>query len=481
MSLEKGFLGHSKISILNKRAVIGFFISFGISIGLYSLLSFLRFIVILLQSNIYNNGHIHISNDDLYWQNFCFALISFVFGHSIFLLSIFTKPLKFTFSNLKRRSILNNQVFLGFNFYYLFFKVFFLILFIVASEVFFLFSDNYFLFYLFAIVLYLESWKTILLVFKKKAYKPLFINAILIILLSFIIAFTSIFNMKKLYNVLSEINPKIDLPVVNYKFLNHSNTIRWKVNVIKINTIDHQNTYILNETIHSNFQDLYTNLNNEKQLQRHFYPSNFLIFAPSKIKMTEINKIRFMVFDLQNSFNFYFVTANTLENKDELRALSKRDFFSEQKIIKFLKDNDLPADRPPPPPPPPFLSNIEISENKKIRLQIEGGDYFINENRIDKNHLEEAFEKHIIKQNSIHFIYSEEETTYQEFLTAYSAYRKAIYNLRGAAQKVELMIENFRDLNREAYEADQNRVITMYPIRYLENDFRLPDISINKN
>lgn len=470
MSLEKGYLTKkNEVIISKKRVIISLFFALGISIGLYSIMSSIKLFGIILANDFDTNGPILISAENRYWQNFSFALISFAFGHSIFLISLFTKPLKFKFLEINRSRIVNNQVFLSFNFYWLFFKVFLLILFIIAEEVFYHFKSYYFLFFLFALVLILESWKTILLVFRKRAYKYMLIHSTVLVALSFLLAFTSIYDVDKVESYLNSVNPFIEIPVLksdnlvnthNYSSYYRSNSIQ-----VKLFYENNQITYFLNGQKHDDLNSLLEQIKEDRDQRRHFPFRVIKVFAPAKIHMAEINKIRRLAFKLFYSFGVQFVFSHSEVSKNDLGEIHMRDWFDIESIENEL---DLHPDIPPPPLPP----TIEIKNENLIPVVIKNEHYFINDKLVDTEDLESEFLKFIDEYNFFHLTYPQDNTTYEKYLVVYSAYRSAVEKLRNQAQKVELLSEKFRYLNSKEYEEDQRRVKTLYPVRIVENNHR---------
>mgnify|MGYP007011826555 CR=1 FL=1 len=465
MSLEKGYLTKkNEVIISKKRVIISLFFALGISIGLYSIMSSIKLFGIILANDFDTNGPILISAENRYWQNFSFALISFAFGHSIFLMSLFTKPLKFKFLEINRSRIVNNQVFLSFNFYWLFFKVFLLILFIIAEEVFYNFKSYYFLFFLFALVLFLESWKTFLLVFRKRAYKYMLLHSGGVVILSFLLAYTSIYDVNKIEGALQSVNPVIELPIVKKDDLTTTPNYRSNFHIIKLHREVNQIIYFLDGQRFDNINILHKQLKYGRNHRYHFPFRVLRIYAPASIQMTEINNIRRLAFNLFYNSGVEYVFNHSDVRTTDLSEIHIRDWFDQIKNDEFEKYSDLP-----PPPSPP---RIEIKKDELIIVLIENDHYLIGDKLIDAEDLENEFIKYINESKFFHLVYSEDKTTYQQYLVVYSAYRSAVEKLRNQAQKVELLSEKFRYINSKEYEEDQRRVKTLYPVRIVENNHR---------
>src|SRR5690606_38599828 len=219
--LEKGFLrNREKLNISKKRFWVSCLLGIGASFCIYTLFSLLRLIFRSMEFGL-SNGPLILDTATRYWQNFNFAAISLVMGNALFLATLFKRPSKSLIPNFKRLAIINDQIFLPFNFLYAFVKCFFLLGFF-AALVFDLRALINFtpLFIAIFFVVFFESWKTILIVFRKKAYRILLMNFLVIVLLSFLFAAISVFNYKKTDTILLENNPKVELPESDFRQYN---------------------------------------------------------------------------------------------------------------------------------------------------------------------------------------------------------------------------------------------------------------------
>jgi hypothetical protein len=133
----------------------------------------------------------------------------------------------------------------------------------------------------------------------------------------------------------------------------------------------------------------------------------------------------------------------------------KKDWFTEKKMQQFLLENDMVSQNQSYP-----LQQQNIEELHLISVQIKGGNYFINGERINKDKLMDTFLKYINDNNGFHLVYEEKNTTYQEFITIYSTYRQALALLRESEQKT------YSDTQQN----EQDRVKTIYPMRFYENE-----------
>lgn len=463
MTLRKGYLSQkSAFSIPKKRWVISIFFSLVISFTLYAFFCFIRTFAFFIEESFFGyffigNGPVTISEEELFWQNFSFALLALVVGYAIFLVFVFTRPLQFNFSNSKRGRIVNDQTFLSFNLYYFFFKILFLSSLLIASELIQIFNQFRFLFYLLALVLFLESYKYILLIFRRSVYKYMIFSGILIIVLSFIFACFDVFNTKKLEAFLLEKNPKIDLPIAEFNtdtLQRFSSFYTSNLHIIKVVKKENEIQYHLDGGDYFSLKELYSKIQKD-ETEYHFLPQIVAVYAPADMMMSEINKMRMVVYDLYFSRGILFVTLEEGFRMRNPRGILKKDWFTEKKMQQFLLENDMVSQNQSYP-----LQQQNIEELHLISVQIKGGNYFINGERINKDNLMDTFLKYINDNNGFHLVYEEKNTTYQEFITIYSTYRQALALLRESEQKT------YSDTQQN----EQDRVKTIYPMRFYENE-----------
>ncbi len=215
--LKKGFLrDRYPVKISSLRLWISIFFGVATALGLYFFFSVFRDVFRMMDFSI-SNGPLLIEKSERFWQNINFAMLSLVLGNSIAIGDVFKRPIKSVIPNYKRLSIQNDQTFFGFNFLYVFFKIY--VLFGVFAA---FYSDlkvitNYSLFFvLLSIAIFFESWKTILLIYRRKVYRFLLLNVLVLTILTFAFGQINMLDINKLDSLLLANNPRIELPTSSF-------------------------------------------------------------------------------------------------------------------------------------------------------------------------------------------------------------------------------------------------------------------------
>lgn len=469
MSLEKGYLTFkNKIEISKARLALGIFFSLAYAYGFYSFLLLLRLVYRIFEQNYFLNGPALISDSIRFEQNFYFALLSLSLYNSIWIMAVFKKPVNFNFKDSRRYLIINDQVFLNFNLSHVILKVFngILIIFVGFSPLE-QFSTFKYLVFLIAIVLLLENWKNIIRVFSFMVYKYIILNAVILISLAYGFANTSVFDLKRIDAKLIASHPIIDLPEAHFSTYEDP---RFDKNfgypkILKVIQNKEGTSYQLNGEFYS-FDDLFYHLESELKSFRSENFETYYIYAPSQIEMREVIKVKKLLYIL-NKRKIKYVVSDLSRNKYNPRGIFSKIYFGldinqifGEETSLFL--NDFP---PAPPEPHPGFLNIEI-----IKVNIFSDIFKVNDTLIHSYDLFELFFRKLNNKTGVHFIY-DESIPYQNYITAYSEYRRAVDSLRRKHQNVELVSKNFRFLNLNEYVEDQNILKAMYPIIYLENNY----------
>lgn len=454
--LQKGFLRNSnKLNISKKRFSLSILFGVGASFCIYSLFCLLRLIFRSMEFGI-SNGPLILDTSTRYWQNFNFAAISLVLGNALFLATLFKRPSKSVMSNFKRLAIINDQIFLPFNFFYAFLKCFFLLGFF-ATLVFDLSAliDFTPLFILIVFVVFFESWKTILLVFRKRVYRILLMNFLAIISLSFLLATISVFDYKKNDVSLLKSNPKIELPESDFRKFNGYISI-----FLKISKQDNRIVYNLNGANYT-FNELADAILDSRG---NYYNRNepVYILASYDLPISEIKKLEVQLF-LINKNKIVYVTKNTSPNftsRVDLKGIERFINFDERKVDAYSNLSSVPL----PMQPPPFTEKEYLKNQNQIEVQI-GDNYLIDGKPIQKKDLLSTF-KSLIDSTTYFYFQYEDNISYQNYITVYSKYNQAIFELRKKDEQVEY---NERYSNDEKYLLDQQRVKQKFPMKHFEN------------
>ena len=190
MTLKKGFLQPDSLSIPKYRFIIGVILGLILAFYLYSLQYMTR--EAIRWFSISDDDLWLLSNSEVSFYNLIFAFISVIVGQSFCIIYWFDRPLKVNRLKTGRlQSIIHEQRF--FNWYVLawFSKTatVYGILFAMAGTggyyVVSMYPYNNYVFILIIIVMFFQVWNSILLTFKKRAYKWMILSFVVVTLLSF--------------------------------------------------------------------------------------------------------------------------------------------------------------------------------------------------------------------------------------------------------------------------------------------------------
>jgi len=430
------------------------------------------------------NGPLIYGESSRYWQNINFAMLALAFGNSVFLGGLFKISSKSNLPSYKRITIQNNQAFLGFSFFSLFTQCFF-IAGIITSAIFdpLLFSIRTPLFVLIALVLFLENWRTIIRLFRGRAFKRMIINFAVLVVLTLLFAATSIFDYQKMDAIMLAQNPHVDVPESSFKSV--PNWYHGKI--LKL--------IYEGGVMRYQVDGKYINLDELKgELEKNKYGDEFYnrrggiyLMAPKSIPMGEIWKVQDELY-LQEKRMVLYVTSNPkpmYTSRFELNGIEKRLSAS---VYARLFTKDLP---PPPLPPdyPSWPSEEFISRLKIVKVRIDDG-FVAQGERLSKDELLPYFKKVIDSMTLVYFEY-DADVSFGDYLALYGTYRQAIFELRESDALVKVdayefqMGTTFLDSHAlEKYEKDQDRLREKYPTRYIENyefEFLIKDSEEKEN
>ena len=471
--LQKGFLRNQNIFQISKKQIwISFLLGMFASGCFFLFLSLLNLLFRFL-SFVNGNGPAIVSQDISYWQQFNFALIGVTLGNSIFLGSLFKKPSKNTLKNYKRLTIINDQTYFGFTFWFIFTK-FFLAIGVLSIAGF----DTKFLptytsvFVLIALVIFLENWKTINLIFRRKAMKIMMVNAVILTTIAFILPLTTTSINSMADKILLQNNPIIELPVTNYE---SKGGYRW-LGFVKVIPENGGYSYLINEE-RVEASQLHIALG---KMRSHHYRGEYIKFyIPYDAPMEQINFIDRTCYYLQ-IYKVWWITQRPkgqITGRFDTRGVLKRNFFSEETMMKFVKEEHNNK-VPPSPPPSRFLQ--EISSDSIIEVDILNN-IVVDGVELDEKLLNEVFSNAIQNKMFVNFKYRE-DLEFQEFLTVFSIYLTAVNELQDEHRLIPSPEDYYyeKDL-RNKFEDDDRRVKSLFPLKYLENYSVLDSLQIRNN
>jgi hypothetical protein len=438
----------------------------GILLGLFGTLSLYAFLIILNESfRVMEFGlsslPIIITEDDRYKSNLFLAGISVITGNSVFLAYIFLRPSKvLSRRSLQRKKILNEQVFLNGNFLYWFTKVG--ISFGVFSTCMIDFKHLVFFYpvtVLILIVLYFETWKTLLQVRFKQKYKMLFMHLILTVVFIFILGKFNVIDYKRLDKVLYDNNPSLSLPYTEYEnelgyYNYHSIQLKLKVNEVgdlEIFTYDMAKLKLT---------DLSSYIAREKTSRREEVIS-FLrvrILADSSMNLYYLKNVERRLYLLSIYRASYVVNnPNNLLSEYEWSLIHHR---ITPDIVKGINDS-LSTNLLHP------FHNSFLEEQFKDSLVIDVGNYFkLNGVKTSKEKVRTELARNIDSSTYIKYQYNK-ETTYQQYIELLSLHYSVVDSLKKKKQKI-VKPEYFDSQNRERYNKEQLLLRQKYPINIKE-------------
>lgn len=464
----KSLFYDSKINLksISKRRIISA-ILLGITSALiiYSFFYVLRETFRLLTGSLDNIPNI-ISEENRGYYNLFFAFLSVVFGNSIAFNFVFSRPQEITHRfNSKRKRLLNDNIFLSFNFSYWFAKIglSFGVFAMCCMEYEFL---PYFkeLSFLLILVLYLESLKSFSFFLKNKN-RLIFIllHVMFLSILSFGISKINVVNYKGLDNAMLENNPMIDLPNSSY----YDRIDYKRYNIIKIKLVEDSLgiPHIYSDNIKYRFSDLPAFIKNEKSYMREenipFLTIN--VEADKKLNVYNLKKLEQILINMDVRCISY-----TVDTKEPMFTSYKDPMFTSYErhgIRKYLNETILKInDSSSLFPPPPFFNNDLINSNKPVikdSIIISIGTGVSWNNNLIKN--VDLVEKFRISQNKhTMFIYEfEKEATYQNYITVLSSHFNALNQLRKESETIYRENDFFYS---EEYKEEQKKLKEEFPI-----------------
>ena len=464
MKLQRRFYD-SSINFKNisrERLILAVVFGLASAFTIYSFFYVLRETFRVMSFGLMNYGFQNTQNilkeSDRNFYNLFFAGLSLILGNSITILFVFSKPDKIINRfNSKRKRLLNDQIFLSFNFVYWFNKIG------LAFGVFSMCCMDfdfipYFkpLVFLLLLVLYLESWKSLSFVFKKNRFKIQFFHLLLILTLSFGLSRIDIIDYKSIDKLSLKYNPIIDLP--RSDFYNYKNNRRYLDIAFKLKLDKNNNLEIFTEDKRSiRLDEVAYYITGERASRREelipFIRVRILADKGINLKYIKMLEAEFYVI---NQLNIVYDVYN-----EDLMALRFENGAIEKRITKSVLDykaniklNEgilIPPGLPVDSEASVFNDTLTISVLKEIK--IEGL-------AVSKKKLIKEFKKRI-NQKTL-FLYSfNEDTKYQDYITVLASHFTAVSELREQEQTI------FGEDDKH-YRDEQYRLKEKYPIIIME-------------
>lgn len=448
-------------SISKKRIVLSFIIGLLSAIILYSFYDVLRETDRMLFLD-FENRPVIIPESERQLYNLFFAAISMVIGNSIGISYLFSRPQKaFSRRNNKRNRVLNDQAFLGPTFLHWFTKIWFLFCIFASQFMGSKFIDN-FLWpsILLVIVLYLDSWKTLITIIKKNRWKIQSIHLIVFVVLTFMLSRVNFIDYKSLDASMIASNPTVDVPSSvylndNYRRYSYDNL------VIKMDFDSKHRVCLFNEANEQiEWSDLYRLILDFNEDQ--YYSSRTLVRlrANRNIPIKYIKEFELQLLEM-NQWRLVYEVANN----DELTA-SYYNNELDKRISPSLQEAFTRIGKPPRVPGWDLYKDQKFQDTLSVYIS-EG--IKIDNREIPLNMLPEKLKSHINESSIIEYIYGD-NVTYQDYIDVLSAHKIAAWELRATENfdKIDAQIrKNIFSRDDKLYE-ERDRITKEYPFRITE-------------
>ena len=398
--------------------------------------------------------------------NLFFAAISMVLGNSIAINFLVSRPQNiFSRRNNKRNRIINDQSFLGPNFIYWFTQIWFQFGAFASEIVGSKFLDFYLLpSILIIVVLYLDSWKTLILVIKKNRWKIQLIHLMFFVIATFILSRVDVVDYKSIDDSMLIKNPSVDVPSSLYQNNNHRNNYYDNL-VFKMNFVSETEVGLFNsENEQIELYEIYSYIHKwmedvPEEQQSKISPK---LRANKNVPIKYIKEFELKVLTSGQLDIIYEIT-----NEDELTS---RFYNSKLKhrISPSLQE-ELPL-LPGEPTRVPFFNYYykELKSQDTLRIKI-SNKVKIKNLEAPLNMLPRMLKNYINKSTIIEYVY-DNSATYQDYINVLSAHKMAVWELRETENYDEIDSQYHRnqysrdeELNKERY-----RIREKYPVNITE-------------
>ncbi|REG85201.1 hypothetical protein C8N41_10461 [Winogradskyella sediminis] len=448
-------------SISMKRIVLSVIIGLLSAIILYGFYDVLRETDRMLFLD-FENRPVIIPESERQLHNLFFAAISMVIGNSIGISYLFSRSQKaFSRRNNKRNRILNDQAFLGATFLHWFTKIWFLFCVFTSQFMGTKFIDT-FLWpsILLVIVLYLDTWKTLLTVIKNNRWKIQSVHLIVFVVLTFMLSRINFVDYKSLDASMIASNPTMDVPSSAYLNDNYRRN-HYDNLVIKMDFDSKHRVSLFNEENEqiewSELYELILDFNEDL-----YYSSRTLVRlrANRNIPVKYIKEFELQLLEM-NQWRLVYEVANN----DELTA-SYYNNELDKRISPSLQDAFPRTGKPPRIPGWDFYKDQKFQDTLSVYIS-EG--IKIDNREVPLHMLPEKLKSHINESYIIEYIYGV-NVTYQDYINVLSAHKTAAWELRATENfdKIDSVIRrNIFSRDKKLYE-ERDRITKKYPFRITE-------------
>lgn len=388
------------------------------------------------------------------YYNLFFAGLSVIFGNSIALNFIFSKPQRITHRfNSKRKRLLNDQIFLSFNFSYWFGKI---------GLVFGVFSMccmdfeflPYFKFfsYLLLIVLYLESQKSLgMLLNNSQRLKFVVIHFLTLLVLTFSLSRLNTLDYKRLDSVMLANNPVVDSPFSKF----YNDDVRRYDYDLKIKEDDNGEISVYAQDKEWSLEDVGKIVMKERASRREemIYFLQASIIADKTTKLKVIKKLELNLLK-SNQYNISYIvkTEDYLFDRFERQGIKKRILIDVLDLDSVKNDNSYF----------PIMKKKEYEDVIKVQV----GKKIIFDTLEIKNQLEliEKFKNANSKNTAFEYIY-QEHTLYQDYINVLGAHLQAVDILR---KEKQMVFQKNKYVRTKEFIKEQRALQEFFPVIILE-------------
>lgn len=453
---------HVDFKAISKKKIV-----LSILLGLISAIIIYSFFYVVRETDRmmtldFENRPFTITEANRYMYNLFFAAISMLIGNAITISLIVSRPQSiFSKRNNKHTRILNDQAFLGPNFIYWFTKVWFLFGAFAWQLMGSKFLDYYFLpSILIVVVLYLDSWKTMILVIKKNRWKIQLIHLIAFVVLTFVLSRVNIIDYKTMDASMLASNPTIEVPSSLYLKDNHRRYYYDNL-VIKMDFISKNEIGLFNEENEQiEWSDLSRVILDFKKYSFNSYSTLVRLRANKNIPIKYIKEFEFILLEMNQTRLVYEVV-----NNDESTARYYNNQI-DKNISPSMQEAFSRAGKPPRVPGWDFYKEQKFQDTLSVYIS-EGIE--IDNLEIPQSMLSEKFKNYINKSSIIEYIYGE-NVTYQDYINVLSAHKIAVWEVRATEnyEEIDAQIRKNVFSRDDKLIEERDRIQYKFPFRITE-------------
>ncbi|GAA3636841.1 hypothetical protein [Flavivirga jejuensis] len=458
MKLKRYFYDSSVnfTNISTERLVLSITIGLASAFTIYGFFYVIRESFRLMSFGFGNLPNI-ISDNNRNLYNIFFAGLSVIFANSLIINLLLSKSQNvLSRFNPKRKRILNEQIFLNFNFSYWFVKIGLVFGMFSMGFMDFDFSEYIWALYLLLFVLYLESWKSLSMVFTKNRFKFQLIHLLILVLLTLGLSRLNFTDYKEIDEFSIKSNPIYDLP--HSDFYNDNNTRFYNELSIKINLDDDNQLKFLVYDKWAFLEDVPSIIYAKRaSMREELVP--FLkvrIIANRDIDLKYIKILEAELYSINQERIIYDVyNDDLLTARFENRGIEHR---ISSFVLDFKQDTNISSF--PLPPLPPFEENKVFEKTLKIEIS---DTIKINGITVPKDMLVRKFKNYINENVAFKYLY-DEDADYQNYIMVLSSHYTAAHKLREQNQTI---FEDYFNKN-EQYKKEQRHLKKRFPINIIE-------------